>query len=260
MAEPCPLLIFEPLSQEGVLCAITTRTASDKDGNFSFYVTSDHDAVRANRRAACLALGSNIADLIVPQMTHSANVAAVGDAHRGAGAIAPNAVLPDCDALITNTPGVLLGITVADCLPVFLVDMARRAVGIAHSGWRGTAGGIVARTLQLMTDTFGTEVRDVQAVIGPGIGPEGYEVDAQVREGFAPEIAEAPGVFAFSWEGHWHLDLAAAVSHQLRNWGVPEENITRCPYHTNTHSELLYSHRASPGCPRMMAFLGLKTD
>jgi YfiH family protein len=235
------LLAYEPFTRAGVVAAVTTRGESEEAGNFSFTVTQNPEAVCANRRAACEALGFTVADLIVPQQTHGANVKVVGSEDRGRGALNAEEAIPDCDALITNTPGVLLGITVADCLPVFLLDLERRALGLAHSGWRGTAGRIVPRALTAMM----------------GISAEGYEVDDRVRTHFDPDATEAPGVFTPSRPGHWRLDLAAAVSHQLHSLGVSPENIALCPYHTDRHSDLLYSHRAVPYCPRMAAFFGL---
>ncbi|MCS6776091.1 MAG: polyphenol oxidase family protein [Chloroherpetonaceae bacterium] len=251
-----PLLQYEPLAAQGVVCAITTRTAADTEGNYSFHVTRDVASVRANRRAACQTLGFDICDLIVPQMTHGANVARVDASYRGHGDSADSNLLPDCDALITNTPGILLGITVADCLPVFLYDPVRQAMGLVHAGWRGTAAGIVLRTLQCLRREFHCHVRDIHVVIGPGIGGEAYEVDMPVRAAFPEDLVRVPGVFRSARPGHWRLDLTAAVCYQLHREGVPGTRITVCPMKTSTHPEWFYSHRAVPGCPRMLALLG----
>lgn len=253
-----PLLQYEPLAVQGVVCAITTRTATDAEGNHSFHVTRDATSVRANRRAACQTLGFDIDDLIVPQMTHCANVARVDVSHRGRGGSPDSDILPDCDALVTDTPGILLGITVADCLPVFLYDPVRQALGLVHAGWRGTAAGIVPRALQCLQREFHCRVHDIRAVIGPGIGGEAYEVDLPVRMAFPESLSEAPGVFRPARPGHWRLDLTAAVCHQLREEGVPAAQIAVCPMRTSTHPEWFYSHRAVPGCPRMLALLGRK--
>jgi copper oxidase (laccase) domain-containing protein len=79
-----------------------------------------------------------------------------------------------------------------------------------------------------------------------------------VRDTFPAELANAPNVFTPSRPGHWYLDLPAAVTFQLQTAGVPKGNFTLCPYHTDTHPEIFYSHRAAPGCPRMAAFMGLE--
>jgi copper oxidase (laccase) domain-containing protein len=108
-----------------------------------------------------------------------------------------------------------------------------------------------------MRDTFGTDYAAVHVAIGPGISGPGYEVDRDVHHSFYPPSVVAPGVFTPSRPGHWYLDLAAANHYLLRLVGVPQENIALCPYHTDTHPNLFFSHRAAPGCPRMAAFMGL---
>ena len=236
---------------------VTLRTGAATENNLSFSVTQDYEDVRYKRIAACRALGFEAEQLVVPAQTHGANVAVVGADDAGKGALSPDTAIPDCDALVTNTPGILLGITIADCLPVFFLDPVHKAIGLAHSGWRGTAGRIVVHTLETMRQHFDTQPQDCLIAIGPGIGPEGYEVDETVYNGFTPEDRQADGVFTPTSPGHWQLDLYAAVCHQLRQAGVPSANIDVCQYRTNRHTNLFFSHRLVPGCGRMGAFIGL---
>lgn len=236
---------------------VTLRGPADAPLNLSFSVTDNAEAVRANRARACALFGFEIGDLVVPAQVHGASVAVVGWKNRSAGALSPATAIPDCDALVTDTPGLLLGITIADCLPVFLLDPVRQVIGLAHSGWRGTAGGIAVRALEAMAQAFGTRPEDCLAALGPCIGPDGYEVDARVYEAFSPSNACAPGIFAPTRFGHWSLDLAAAVRHQLRVCGVPETAISLAPWRTHRDTDLFFSHRLHSGCPRMGAFLGL---
>jgi polyphenol oxidase len=248
---PKPFLVYEPFAQEGVTAAVTTRAW----GNFSLSIAPDQAEVRANRSAASEALGFASDHLIIPQQTHGPHsVLVTTPEHRPFSLDNP---LSDCDALITATPGLLLGITIADCLPIFLFDPEQRVIALIHSGWRGTAAVIVRQTLKKMRDTFGTEYATVRAVIGPGISGAGYEVDSNVRSSFYPPSVVAPGVFTPTRPGHWHLDLSAANHYLLHMAGVPPENIALCPYHTDTHPDLFFSHRTVPGCPRMAAFMGL---
>jgi YfiH family protein len=235
---------------------VTLRGEADQY-NGSFTVARDHNDVRETRAFYCELLGFRARDLIVPAQTHGAAVAVVGPEDRAAGALSPDTALPGCDALVTAAPGLLLGITAADCLPVFLLDPVHRAIGLAHSGWRGTAGRIAARTLETMTRAFGTRPEECLVAIGPGIGPDGYEVDANVRDAFLPEDAAAPGVFSPARPGHWALDMFAAVGHQLRACGIPAAHFDISPWRTHRDTDLFFSHRLAPGCPRMMAFLGL---
>lgn len=236
---------------------VTLRTGDTGESNLSFSVTRDWDEVRHNRDRACRALHFTPQQLIVPSQTHGANVAVVSAEDAGRGALSPDTAISDCDALVTNTPALLLGITVADCLPVFFLDPVRKVVGIAHSGWRGTAGRIGVHTLAAMSEHFGTLPADCLIAIGPGIGPDGYEVDQRVYDGFQPDDAQAPGVFTPTRPGHWQLDLYAAVVHQLQQAGVPPSNFDLCQYRTHRDTDLFFSHRLVPGCGRMGAFIGL---
>lgn len=241
----------------GVRHGVTVRAETPEASNYSFGVAPDPDVVVANRRRVCLALGFEPHSLIVPGMMHSANVVVVDEGHRGRGGLRCDTALSDCDALVTRTPGLLLGVTGADCLPVLLVDPVQNVIAVAHSGWRGTAARIVVHTLATMNAAFGVQATDCIVAIGPGIGPEGYEVDARVHSAFCAEDAAAPEVFVLSRPGHWLLDLTAAVRHQLQSVGVRETQIDVSPWRTDRHTDLFFSHRLSPGCPRLGAFLGL---
>ncbi len=237
---------------------VTLREALSKPFNLSFSTAEDWEEIRHNRGIACNLLGFDVSDLVMPAQVHGAEVAVVGPEHRGAGALSPDTAIAGCDALVTVAPGLLLGITIADCLPVFFFDPIHNAIGLAHSGWRGTAGRIAIRTLQAMTSAFGSRPSDCLIAIGPGIGPEAYEVDTVVHDAFTPNDAAAPGVFAATVPGHWALDLTAAVVYQLTTFDVPRAQISVSPWRTHRDTTLFFSHRLSPGCPRMGAFIGLR--
>jgi len=232
------------------------RDADAPDGfNLSFTTSDDPEQVRANRRAVCARLGFAPEALTLPGMPHSAAVVRVGQEERGRGALDRATVIHGCDALITDTPDLLLGVTAADCLSVFLVDPVHHAIGLAHSGWRGTAGRIVPNTLEAMAVAFGTRPQECLAAIGPGISGAGYEVDAPVFNAFteSPDAA----IFTPTRPGHWLLDLTAAVQHQLLSCGVPGESLSVSPWRTDQNTTLFHSHRLHPACPRMGAFLGI---
>ena len=240
--------------------SVTLRTGDRGEANLSFSVTQDWEEVRRNRDAACRILLFTPAQLIMPAQTHGTNVAVVGAEDAGKGALSPDTAIPDCDALVTDTPGLLLGITIADCLPVFFLDPVHKAIGLAHSGWRGTAGRIAVRTLETMRQHFGTQPNDCLIAIGPGIGTDGYEVDQNVYDGFTPEDRQAVGVFTPTRPDHWQLNLYAAVCHQLRQANISTANFDICQYRTNRHTDLFFSHRLVPGCGRMGAFIGLSVE
>jgi len=186
------------------------------------------------------------------------------------------------DGLITATPGLLLGIQTADCLPVILVDAKRCAVGVFHAGWRGTVKRIVEKGVGEMRRRFGSRPRDLKAAIGPGIHSCCYQVGAEVREKFESQFAYAAKLFREVEEsdpvrdkypmlfltarppGHSalpkriFLDLVEANRQQLLAAGVAKKNVEVSPFCTNCHPELLFSYRAERGkTGRMMGVAGI---
>jgi YfiH family protein len=186
------------------------------------------------------------------------------------------------DGLITATPGLLLAIQTADCLPVILVDTKRRAVGVFHAGWRGTLKRVVEKGMGEMHRCFGTNSEHVRAVIGPGIQGCCYQVGEEVRTKFESQFAYAAKLFRDVKEsdtvrekypllflnarapGHGELppkiflDLVEANRQQLLAAGVPKKNIDASPLCTNCHPELLFSYRAEKGkTGRLMGVVGI---
>jgi YfiH family protein len=155
--------------------------------------------------------------------------------------------LPECDGLITDRPGVALGVRTADCAPVLFVDPVRRVVGAAHAGWRGTALGIAAKMVEIFVDRYASRREDLLAVIGPAIGPCCYQVDSQVCESFSA----VPGVDRFirpsNEKGRWMMDLSFANRLQIEEAGVPSGNIFHTGLCTACRQDLFFSHRGSGG-------------
>jgi YfiH family protein len=187
------------------------------------------------------------------------------------------------DGLITATPGLLLAIQTADCIPVILVDTKRHAVGLFHAGWRGTVSRIVEKGVGAMHRHFGTSPRDLKAAIGPGIQGCCYEVGEEVRTKFQSQFAYGASLFhevkdsdpvrekypllflTARAPGHSELpkkiflDLVEANRQQLLSAGVPKKNIESSPQCTNCHSDLLFSYRAERGkTGRMMGVAGIR--
>jgi polyphenol oxidase len=188
------------------------------------------------------------------------------------------------DGLITNTPGVLLAIQTADCLPVILVDTKRRAIGVFHAGWRGTVQRIVEKGVGEMLRCFGTRPRDLKAAIGPGIQTCCYEVGEEVRTKFESQFGYAADLFREVKDsdpvhekypllfltarapGHGELppkiflDLVEANRHQLLAAGVAAKNIDTSAPCTQCHTDLLFSYRGEKGkTGRMMAVAGMRS-
>lgn len=157
----------------------------------------------------------------------------------------------DGDALVTNLPGLLLEIRTADCLPVLLVDPVRRVVGIAHAGWRGTVSGIAARTVERMVAEFGSQVSDIQAALGPSIGPCCFEVGPEVAVQFQPSavrrpehrlLAEAADSCLTSSE-RVTVDLPQANKTQLFDAGLAPGAIFQASSCTMCHPQQFHSYR-----------------
>jgi len=155
--------------------------------------------------------------------------------------------LPECDGLITGRPEVALGIRTADCVPLFFVDRVRRVIGAAHAGWRGTARGIAAAMVETLAGRFSSRREDLLAVIGPAIGPCCYQVDAPVFAAFSA----MPGAGLFfrpcREKERWMVDLVLANRLQIREAGVPSENIYTTGLCTACRQDLFFSHRAGGG-------------
>jgi len=187
------------------------------------------------------------------------------------------------DGMVANIPGILLGVLTADCLPVILVDPKRRAVGVFHAGWRGTAKRIVEKGVGEMHRWFGSEPRDLKAAIGPGIRGCCYEVGPEVRAAFEAQFSYGSELFRETKErneihekypllfltarapGHCELpkkiflDLAEANRRQLIATGLLAKNISDLGLCTLCQQHLFFSHRGENGVTgRMMAAVGIE--
>lgn len=195
---------------------------------------------------------------------------------------APSQLLA-ADGLITNTPGLLIAVQAADCLPVIVVDEEQRAIGVFHAGWRGTVKRIVEKGVGEMRKHFGSAPRNLIAAIGPGVQSCCYEVGEEVRTKFESQFAYAAGLFREVKDsdpvrekypllfltarapGHSELpvrlflDLIKANRRQLLDTGVLAKNIDASAPCTACHSELLFSYRADKGVTgRQMGVAGIR--
>jgi hypothetical protein len=164
----------------------------------------------------------------------------------------------EADGLVSSRRDVLLTVTVADCLPIFLVDEQTGAFGLVHSGWKGT--GIAVEALRVMAEAFGTRPRDVTATIGPGIGPCCYAVSQERYERFRAEFGEraAPasdGATEGSERGDFRLDLKAANAQLMESTGV--ERVYVAADCTCCSPALGSFRRDGQGFRRMLAFIGV---
>lgn len=203
--------------------------------NICPYTGDQSEDVEINRCLLANFLGIPDNHIVLPHQTHSTEVRSLDT---------PIALhtLEGVDALITDKPGLCVGVSTADCIPVLLYDAAHRAVAAIHAGWRGTKGRIVERTLSLMQKEYGTRPAKLFAAIGPGISGDAYEVGDELPQQFC-EAGFPMDEIAFKINGHYHLDLPRANTLELIRLGVPADHIHHCNLCTYTHHQRFFSAR-----------------
>lgn len=247
-------LVFPSLSDTGVVNHLfTTRAGGVSKGifasmNMSYTRGDDKKAVDENYRRIAAVFNSTPDRIVCSDQTHTVNVRLVTEKDAGKGVVREKDY-SDVDGLITDTPGLILATFYADCVPLFFVDTEHRAIGLSHSGWKGTVHQMGAVTLKAMEQAFGTRPEAVKAAIGPSICRDCYEVDNDVAEQFEITFPGETGAFLKKGkkEGKYLLDLWKANEMILQRAGIPSENIEITDVCTCCNSRYLFSHRASMG-------------
>jgi len=201
--------------------------------------------------AVSASLGVARGQLRLVKQVHGAHVAVARD-----GEIA-GATRPEADAIVTGDPAVAIGVRVADCAPVLLVDPVRGAAAAAHAGWRGTAAGVVAATVEALHREFGSAPPDLLAAIGPCLGACCGEVGPDVLDAFRAGAARDADIRAWFTPGRGDrsfLDLERANRDQLERAGLDPRRIFTSGLCTKTHRDRLHSYRAhGSGAGRLLA-------
>lgn len=205
--------------------------------------------VRRNRVRAFNALQLPVESMVTLWQVHGAKTIIVGDEFCN----------PDTkgDALITNRPEVSLFLRFADCVPILLVDPVKRAIGMAHAGWRGLVSGVTQATVQAMASSYGCRPDNIIAGIGPSVGPLQYNIGPDVTQAVKQAFSESHRLLIHR-QGLVHLDLWEASSRALKESGVHAiETAGLC---TATHVEQFFSHRGENGrTGRFGAVIALRT-
>ena len=269
-----PLLTYKNFEKiEFIHHAFSTRMGGVSSGiyssmNFKEDGADTNENVRENYRRIANALNCDVKKMVRSQLSHGIRVHEVEEKDFGVGALAKSTLL-DYDGLITNIPGVTLIATFADCVPLYFIDEANHAIGLAHSGWRGTVDRIAWSMIDAMKEAYGTKPEDLRVAIGPCICGDCYEVGAELRDAFLKDFS---GEIEFQTgikfeeicrdgvkEGKYQLDLRLANLQSFLKAGVPREQIEVADICTCCNPELIFSHRYTKGMRgASAAFLGIK--
>lgn len=220
--------------------------------NLGAHVGDALGTVEANRRRVWSDLGFEAGQIALAEQVHGDVVAVV---KAGAGPVS------GADALVTNVPDLLLMLFFADCVPVYLVDPARKAIGLAHAGWRGTEANIAAKTVRTLSEEFGCLPSSCLAALGPCISGDSYEVGPEVADRFRtlPGSRAANVVLPRNEiTGTYTLNLRTVIFLQLLSAGLKAESIAVCDEDTFRNRRDFFSYRRDGVTGRMGAFLGMK--
>lgn len=240
---------LEYLIAEGISVphCFTTRHGGVSTGfrssmNLAVSRGDSEENVRENLRILTSALGMEMDKLVLTRQIHSDIVRVVtesdcaGPFHRD---------YPECDALVTNTPGVALLVFTADCTPLLLHDPVTGAVGAAHAGWRGTAKGIGARVVEAMVENFGSRPEDIRAAIGPNVGMCHFETDTDVPDAMIEAFGDEVNAYIEKKGQKYYLDLKAVNAMVLRRAGVRHIEVSDAC--TMCQPDRFWSHRVTKG-------------
>ena len=249
-----PYIQFKNLSATGIVKhGFSTRKGGVSTGIFSsmnlnFKRGDDPDAVMENYRRMAAALNMRVEDMVLSDQTHTTNVRVITEEDRGKGILKPQDY-SDVDGMITNVPGIVLVTSYADCVPLYFVDPVRKAIGLSHSGWKGTVGHIGQKTVWKMHEVYGSEPKDIVAAIGPSICQSCYEVSDDVAEAFRANFTadEAADILLDKGNGKYQLDLWKANWYLLTDAGILPEHLSVTDLCTACHPDLLWSHRKTNG-------------
>jgi purine-nucleoside/S-methyl-5'-thioadenosine phosphorylase / adenosine deaminase len=224
-------------------CGVTTRTgALPLDGDMSLTTGARDPASVCRNRAAWLAsIGSAMDRTVMCGLVHGTDVHVVREQDCGRGVYTSRDPIQATDGLVTDQPGITLLMCFADCVPLVVVDRARRAIGLAHAGWRGTLARMAGELVRKMHETYGSDPADLIAVIGPSIGPQAYEVGDDVALPFRATYPDQP--ILTTVDGRTHLDLWAANACQFVQAAVPRASIHCAGICTYENGDRLFSHR-----------------
>ena len=239
-----PFLTYTLLEHTGVVThGFSTRLGGVSTGycstmNISTTRGDDPKAIEENKRRLATAIGVDADSFTYTNQTHTTNVAVVEPKDRGRRFL-------ETDGLVTNVPGICLVTFYADCVPLYFVDPVKKAIGLSHSGWRGTVHKMGKVTVETMRDAYGTRPEDVIAAIGPSICQDCYEVSEEVIEQFRNNFEKSlwSELFYQKENGKYQLNLWKANQVVLMEAGIKKEHIAVTNVCTHCNPDIFFSHR-----------------
>ena len=219
-----------------------TTTRGEADQALDFGVFSDGSAGETVvRHWDDLLATTGMKRVVHARQVHGREVTVHGAGPEGLG------LVEECDGHVTGEPAVLLAVTTADCVPVFVVDARRRVVGLVHAGWRGTAAGVVEQALALLTGDLGSSLQDLHIHLGPAICGSCYEVGPEVFEALRQTVPPRPTP----------IDLRVVLAGRAARSGVPTAQLSVSEHCTRCTGSGLFSHRGGDRA-RQVGFLGIR--
>jgi YfiH family protein len=240
-------LVCAPLETDGFVNAFSTRLGGvspmpEDSLNLAGFNEDEAEHIYENRRRF-LKLFAGDWTLAGCWQVHGADVRVV---HSENDALPKPGVLGDdqyCDALISQTPHILLAVKTADCVPILIADPRKHAFAAVHAGWRGTSSSIVQRAIEQLEREYGARAADLRAAIGPAAQTCCYEVGNEVIDIFKERFPNAERLFTPTGEGHARIDLQAANRNQLLDAGLSPERIHAAPLCTMDRNDIFFSYR-----------------
>lgn len=251
-------------SAGGTIHGVTRRVPGfgKADANISYTSPRDADDAWRNRQAWAREIGVDAGSLVVAWQIHGSKVFRVASADRGSGATPESQTIGKADALISDSTGVTLMTTHADCLPIFVYDPRQQVVGAIHAGWRSTVGGVTVNTMNCMVEEFDSCPADVLAYVGPAICRSCYVVGPEVASAWRSKtISSGSGAITSNGNGKFQFGLVEANVHLLTECGVRSQNIELSNECTRCNGNRWFSHRGQgPATGRFAAMIALSDD
>lgn len=251
-----------------IIIGFTTKNGGVSKGayeslNLGLHVSDKQSDVYANRELVAEQLGMPVSKWVMLEQVHGSHIACVKRTQLNTQRDIHQPLLSSCDGVYTRDKGILLVTFYADCTPLYFFSPKAGLVGLAHSGWKGTAAEIGKRMIELWVQEENVSLSDIRVAIGPSIGMCCYEVNNQVAEPIMKTVDPQceKEILLAKTDGKCQLDLKKTIYYQMRKIGLEDSQIYRTNHCTSCLNEVYFSYRRDCGqTGRMMSFIGLRED